>query len=337
MNQQNNGQALLPRRSRRLATIIPASQWESMGYSIIHAQGMEKLQNDMKKYCDGNSDTQIDLIGKRLRFIVPHHDMLIPHWQKLAIGLIGRKLVKVSIQGITLPTPVLDIMFPALHLVSLKKLFLIKARLGNEGLLRLTSFIKDNTSLKTLYIGGDSIDTSVANSLSDAVTDHPSLNVLFLVKCGLNNAEILRRLLEACTRLIHLGIDGEKLGCEAVRILGEFICNNYPLKHLNLTSSKISDNDALVLASALKKNTNLLSLNLKKNDIADEGGKALLKALYDQTSMYTIIESNHSCVVFTYDTNESSIAQRPPLETEVSMINVGDDHSQKRRSGRKWY
>ena len=55
MNEQNNNQlAVLPRRSRRLATIIPASQWISMGYSQEQAHAMEELQNDIKIYCDGN-------------------------------------------------------------------------------------------------------------------------------------------------------------------------------------------------------------------------------------------------------------------------------------------
>ena len=51
-----SNQSALPRRSRRLATIIPASHWISIGYSEDDATAMEKLQNDMKKYCDGDDD-----------------------------------------------------------------------------------------------------------------------------------------------------------------------------------------------------------------------------------------------------------------------------------------
>ena len=47
MSDQNQ---TLPRRSRRLATIIPASHWMSIGYSPEAAQAMESLQNDLKKY-----------------------------------------------------------------------------------------------------------------------------------------------------------------------------------------------------------------------------------------------------------------------------------------------
>ena len=40
MSQQvnNNNQQVLPRRSRRLATIIPASHWIGLGYSEDDAQ-----------------------------------------------------------------------------------------------------------------------------------------------------------------------------------------------------------------------------------------------------------------------------------------------------------
>ena len=50
--QNNNNQSVIPRRSRRLATIIPASDWISIGYSEDDAPLMERLQNDIKKYCD---------------------------------------------------------------------------------------------------------------------------------------------------------------------------------------------------------------------------------------------------------------------------------------------
>ena len=98
MNQQNNSQpaAVLPRRSRRLATIIPASHWISIGYSNEDAQAMEKLQNDMKKYGDvGIDETEIELAGANAADVtLPHHEILLPHWQKFANGLRGRTNVE---------------------------------------------------------------------------------------------------------------------------------------------------------------------------------------------------------------------------------------------------
>ena len=82
MNDQSNNQlAVLPRRSRRLATIIPASHWTSIGYLEDDAQLMEKLQNDIK---DVGDKTDIEFIGNHT--ILPHHEMMLPHWKSLRTG-----------------------------------------------------------------------------------------------------------------------------------------------------------------------------------------------------------------------------------------------------------
>ena len=92
MNQQvDNDQpaAVLPRRSRRLATIIPASHWVGLGYSEDDAYMMEKLQNDMKRYAEGefgSDETIVDFQGK-IEGMVPHHELMIPHWKKLIKAL----------------------------------------------------------------------------------------------------------------------------------------------------------------------------------------------------------------------------------------------------------
>ena len=98
----------LPRRSRRLATIIPASHWMSIGYSPEAAQAMENLQNDLKKYYEGaisknaisidelfpnlfgeeySNLRTIELIprdnnGGDLDIDISHHEWMLPHWTK---------------------------------------------------------------------------------------------------------------------------------------------------------------------------------------------------------------------------------------------------------------
>ena len=116
MNDQNNNQlTVLPRRSRRLATIIPASHWISMGYSQDDAELMEKLQTDIKKYCDGelSSDDTIDLRGREDFSALSHHDMMLPHWKKLFKTLNNHtsEYIKLSISGIHLPVSVCLILF----------------------------------------------------------------------------------------------------------------------------------------------------------------------------------------------------------------------------------
>ena len=83
MNQQDNLPVQLPRRSRRLGTIfIPASYWISIGYSEFDANLMVKLQTDMKKYGDGDY-AEMKLFSRRYYGgVLPHHDLMLPHWQK---------------------------------------------------------------------------------------------------------------------------------------------------------------------------------------------------------------------------------------------------------------
>ena len=97
-----NQTAIPPRRSRRLATFTPASHWIRIGYSAEDAQLMEKLQNDMKKYYDGSDETEIGLSGSEPGTIIPHHDMMIPHWQKLFKALNGRTSTNLYFTGISL-------------------------------------------------------------------------------------------------------------------------------------------------------------------------------------------------------------------------------------------
>ena len=78
------------------------------------------------------------------------------------------------------------------------------------------------------------------------------------------------------------------------------------------------------MASVFKYNSLRFELNLRDNYITEEGEKALLNALFDRTSMDSIVESNHTCVAYTFDPEPSIIAQRPPIETEVLDINHGD-------------
>ena len=150
MEQQNNGQAVLPRRLRRLATIISASHWISMGYTEDDARLMEELQNNIKKYCDESDDSIIKLSGKVTGILtrndmLAHHDMMLPHWQKFRDGMSGRNTVKdVYLCGVELPVSVLDIILPTLQSMNLSRLTLWSVGLRNEGFLHLSSFLEKN-------------------------------------------------------------------------------------------------------------------------------------------------------------------------------------------------
>jgi len=337
MNQQNNDQALLPRRSRRLATIIPASHWTSIGYSEVDAQLMERMQTDIKTFCGRKDETKLCLRGRRLENdgALPYHDMLLPHWKKLFKALNGHTSVAaVDIRRIHLPVSVLDIMFPSFQSMNLNELRLSDSRLGNEGYQRLSTFLKDNRSLKYLIIGWDTMDeSSVASSFSEAIYKHPTLELLIFYQCGFKS--FLGTILEGCKRVSTLSLTHEALSSGGVAI-ADYIRSNPITEKLLLNNNKLLDSDADLMALALKMNTNLLSCTLMNNEITEEGEKNLLKALYDPISMDSIVECNHTCRIYTYDTRISSIVdQRPLLEQELFNINWADDISTKQKIRKK--
>ena len=314
------------RRSRRHATIIPVSDWISIGYSEDDALLMNQIQGDMKHYRDNEDEDTIVLGEESSNSRYQPNDWMIPHWKELFKALHGRTIVDTFyIRHINLLS-VLDIMFPALQSMNLEKLGLKGTDLGTDGLQSLISFLKRNSSLHELYIdiNGDIIDDmTVASTFSDALKEHPTLNKLLLYNGGLNNANVLRIILEGCTRLNHVELN-DNIGSEAVGVLFDFISGNHPTEYLFLQHNKITDSDTILLASALNKNTNLTQFDLSGNDnITEEGEKTLLNALFDPTGMDSIIESNHTCIVHTYDVkSDTAIAQRPLFEQEVFKINL---------------
>lgn len=322
-----SNQSALPRRSRRLATIIPASHWISIGYSEDHATAMEKLQQDMKKYCDGSDETTINIERSNPGVSLRHHDMMLPHWQKLFKALHGRTSLEcIQISEVIMSKSVLDIMFPTIQSIDLKTLTFYDVELGNDGFLKLSSFLKENTTLKTLAVGVDNLDdVSVATSLSNALKNHPTLDTLLCAACGLNNVDILEKILKRCTRLMALGVTMNYLGSKAIAVLADFIHSNHPTKRIQLRECELTDTGVVLFAAALKKNTHLRELDLCSNDdITDTGEKTLLNIMFDPRTMDSIVESNHTCKVYKHDINKPwVVAQRPPIETEVLRINDG--------------
>ena len=332
MNQQvnNNNQPVLPRRSRRLATIIPASHWIGLGYSEDDAQSMVMLQTDMKEYGDWKfrySNKSINLVGSSDDNMLPHHDLMIPHWNKLFKAIDGRTSVDYFYIGdLCMPGSVLDIMFPALQSLNLNTLYLSQVGLESDGYKLLASFLKENSTLKMLLLSENEFDdVSAASSFSDAVKINPSLEILSFSSCSLCN-KVLREILEGCKRKSQLGLElhMESFGSDAIAIMADYISSNHLLLGIDMSGNRITDSDATQLAAGLKKNTNLHWLEIHNNDITEEGEMCLRKVLFDPTSIDSIVQSNHRCRVYTYDNNardNSIIAHRPPPEKEVLRIN----------------
>lgn len=313
----------------------------NIGYSEDVAQSMERLQNDMKKYCDGdmgNDNTVIKLIpkdsqGDDYSSTLPHHDLMIPHWKRLTKAF--HHVTTVEIWNICLPRPVLETILPQFH--HLKSLLLLDANLMNDELECVSSFLKENSSLERLIIQGNIIDEiSAASSFSDSVSNHPKIEKLMLTMCGLDNSVVLDIILEGCKGLSNISFSSNDIGSEGVSIISDFIRGNHPLQSLILDENNISNSDVAILTSALEVNTHLLHLSLENNGITEEGDRILMNALFDATSMNSIVESNHSCFAYTCDiTDHTVISRKPPLEIFTLYINGNRDDTTQQKIRKK--
>ena len=154
-------------------------------------------------------------------------------------------------------------------------------------LMILSSFIKDSKRMKNFCISGAAtFNLSAASLLSDAIMDHPSLERIGFIRCGLD-ANIIRKVLEGVTRARVFGLSCQKLGLESVNVIAGFIRSNQLVEILQMSNNNMSNNDASLLTSALENNTNLKRLNLKHNDITDTGEKTLLRAWNQLSSPIT--------------------------------------------------
>jgi len=192
--------------------------------------------------------------------------MMLPHWQKFAKALHGRTSVeKMEITGIKMPLSVLDIMFPTLQTMNLTTLKCYDIGLGFNEYTCLLSFLRENTSLRRVALGRETIDDlSIATSLSDVLGNHPTLDVVIFDNCGLNDIEVLEIILVGCKR-IHKVIMKDNLRSEAVRVISEFILSNHPVGFLRLDGNEITsitEASTTLLATALKQNTHLFNLKL---------------------------------------------------------------------------
>ena len=136
--------------------------------------------------------------------------------------------------------------------------------------------------------------------LIDAVSSHPSLDDICLENCigeDVNGYEVLQSIIAGGDSFIIISFTRNNMRTGSGTTISDFIARNPPLKELSLESNNLNDKDAVLISRALKHNSNMLELNLSGNNITEIGFTALRNAVNDTTSLNTVSDSNHTCVI----------------------------------------
>ena len=255
-----------PRRSRRLASSIPAADWQHAGYDAGDGAFLEQLQRDMthlRPALDATFSGMICLPAEIpwREWPVRHHELLLPHWEKFAAALTRPREVEVReifIGSDQLPPPVLETILPSMR--NMTMITLLNSGLGSAGLRCLSSFLGRNSTLLKVAIYTDDIDLGAADSLSRAVSNHPTLDSLSLRDCGLDSGNV-GRLLDGCGRVKEILFMENQIASAGAAAIADFVGrNDTQTTSISLCDNLISDADVPRLVHSLRNNTALKCL-----------------------------------------------------------------------------
>ena len=203
-----------------------------------------------------------------------------------------------------------------------------------SGLDAVTDILQVNTTLEKLKLTGAILShQEPTNRFVNVVKNHPSLELISLDNCtwsiyGQDSTQQFSTIMEGIKDIRQVILKGDPYmhGCEVgikeIYRLPAILATNPLLQEITVDRTRMSYhsdrerhigdstvgsresmiNEALVyidLAEALATNTNLKQFIIPKDGdwIWEEGINALWKSMYDDTSLNSIAESNHTCVI----------------------------------------
>ena len=253
-------------------------------------------------------------------------EILLPSWRKLAtaISLSKRGSIALYITHMELSKEVQDIL---LIDGPLKQLILMNNNLfENDGVDDFVSVLNRDSSLEDLSILNNLIKREEdAQSLVNAMIDHPKLENIMLNSCGLGcNDSVMKSIIPLFGSLDGITLNGNQIGSYGIKLISECLASNPMLCVLQLKDNLLNDADAATLATSLKSNTNLRILKIVGNNITQKGMKSFHSAVQNLSSLNAMSDSNHNCLVIDGDEKLSLLNTRnnPNHNKAEKLINV---------------
>jgi len=236
--------------------------------------------------------------------ILQHDDRLLPYWNRLVEALSSvtfsgsrRTCITFSITQMQLSKEVMDMLLQSLKKPPLIRIYLCNNGLGEDGYKWLIELLSTNTSLKSLYIESNPIESEAVTKLANAVIDHPNMDNIMLDKCEIGQKDTVLKAVLPLLCLKEVYLESNHIGSYGAELISDSLATNPTIQRLNLRDNLLNDADAKKLSDSLKTNTNLQVLSLAGNLITRDGMTYLFLSLYDITSFNTISDSNHICFI----------------------------------------
>ena len=253
-------------------------------------------------------------------------DEMLDLWKRLGIAYSKRKQIRhtntLQITDVEISKEVMDIILATNIGGKIDRCIkFTNTNLCGEGIISLSKLIQNNPTVNSLHLSHNSItDINAAVTLSKTLKPRLLMSNLDLSHCNLgNDANILVAVLQSDVMMMVL--DYNNISSSGAVKIAEYLKDNPPVQNLRLNNNNFTDDDATIFAQALKKNTNLRFLFLEGNRFAAEGIKSLIKAVYDPTSLNSISESNHKCLLYLLQLEESTTIQS--YISRIRLANYG--------------
>ena len=229
--------------------------------------------------------------------------VMMPDWIRFGEALSSvcpskQGYIKLLLQGIQLGEEVTDMLRPSLKAAPLIRLTLDNNALGRDGMKFAIDILKMNATLERLFIYNNVIEHEFdAASLAHTVSNHPTVNVLHVTRCGLGqNPNVMAALIPSLNHLMGISLEGNSIGSHGVKLISSWLASNPDIKFLNLRDNLLNDGDAHAISASLSKNTNLRQIYLAGNCITEEGIlHAFHTSVFNLSSLNALHDSNHTC------------------------------------------
>ena len=176
-----------------------------------------------------------------------------------------------------------------------KRLYLSKNKLLNDGAIVVSKLIKTNDNIIHLDLSSNGITHTGLQHISQAILDNNTI-----VSLNLSSYEMAQR---------------NKLGPKGAKMLKRVLkCSPY-LQFLNVSWTSLCNDGSKILLEGLKDNKTLLSLSLKGNEITHEISHELTEALISSALEYLDLSDNNLgnaginefCIALRYESWKMSI------------------------------